>query len=246
MNPLDALGDQLRFHVRAVGAVPGALRRHGGEVRAHLTALLPAGLVVVAATAVGTALLAAVHAPGALTGFLTGYVGTREVAPLVAAFALSATIGCRHTGELAAARAGREDDALEALGLPALPFLVAPRLLAGLAAIVPLYVVGLLAGYATSRLVATGALGAATTSHDAYVALFLAPQDLGWSVAKMALLGVLVVGVHCYHGHAADGPADVGPAVARAVRTAAVVIVVADAAFGLAVWADAPTTWLVG
>jgi phospholipid/cholesterol/gamma-HCH transport system permease protein len=246
MVTLDALGAQFRFHLRAVAAVPRALRRHGREVLGQLGSLVPAGLVVVAVTVCATALLSAVRGPGALTGFLTAYVATREVAPLAAAFALSATIGCRYTSELGAARAGREDEALESIGLAALSDLVAPRLIAGLLSVVPLYAAGLLGGYAVSRVLATGAFGSAPTSHDTYAALFSTPHDIGASLAKVLLLGALVIGVHCYHGYAAASPADVGLAVARAVRTAAVVIVVADAAFGLAVWADAPSLRIAG
>jgi phospholipid/cholesterol/gamma-HCH transport system permease protein len=92
-------------------------------------------------------------------------------------------------------------------------------------------------------LVAAGTLDPARTSHDAYAALFGSAYDVGASLVKVLVLGVLVVAIHCYHGWTAGHG---GQAVALAVRTAAVVIVVADAAFGLVIWADAPTMRLAG
>ena len=64
--------------------------------------------------------------------------------PLVAGIALAATVGCGFTAQLGAMRISEEIDALEVMAIPSLPFLVTTRIIGGLIAIVPLYVVGLL------------------------------------------------------------------------------------------------------
>ena len=76
----------------------------------------------------------------ALTGFISAYFNTREIAPLVAGLALSATVGCGFTAQLGAMRISEEIDALEVMGVPQLPYLVTTRIIAGFVAVIPLYV----------------------------------------------------------------------------------------------------------
>ena len=83
----------------------------------------------------------------ALTGFLSAYVNTREVAPLVAALALSATVGCGFTAQLGAMRISEEVDAMEVMAVPSVPYLVSTRVIAGFIAVIPLYVLGLISAY---------------------------------------------------------------------------------------------------
>ena len=83
----------------------------------------------------------------AFSGFVSAYFNTREIAPLVAGIALAATVGCGFTAQLGAMRISEEVDALEVMAIPSLPFLVTTRIVGGLIAIIPLYVVGLLSSY---------------------------------------------------------------------------------------------------
>src|SRR5699024_6583240 len=87
----------------------------------------------------------------ALTGFVSAYFDTREVAPLAAGLALSATVGCGFTAQLGAMRVSEEIDALEVMGVRSVPYLVTSRVIAGVSAVIPLYVVGLLGSYFASR-----------------------------------------------------------------------------------------------
>ena len=96
----------------------------------------------------------------AFSGFVSAYFNTREIAPLVAGIALAATVGCGFTAQLGAMRISEEVDALEVMAIPSLPFLVTTRIIAGLIAIVPLYVVGLLSSYFATRLTVTGSSSA--------------------------------------------------------------------------------------
>jgi phospholipid/cholesterol/gamma-HCH transport system permease protein len=166
-------------------------------------------------------------------GFLSAYLNTREVAPLATGIALSVTAGAAFTAQLGAARMGAEIDAMEAMGLPSLPFLVTTRTLAALLAMAPLYAVGLLASLAATRTIA----GAVPGSYDHYSRLFLTPHDLAGSLGKAMVFTVLVTLIHCYYGyHARGGPAGVGVAVGRAVRTSIVAVAVAGYFLSLAIW----------
>jgi len=75
------------------------------------------------------------------------YFNTREIAPLVAGLALSATVGAGFTAQLGSMRINEEVDALEGMGVPSLPYLVTTRIVAGAIAIIPLYAIGLVSSY---------------------------------------------------------------------------------------------------
>jgi phospholipid/cholesterol/gamma-HCH transport system permease protein len=144
-------------------------------------------------------------------------------------------------------RISEEIDALEVMAIPSLPFLVTTRIIAGLIAVIPLYVVGLLASYFATRLTVTTFYGQSTGTYDHYFHLFLPPGDVLWSFGKVLVFSVLVILVHCYHGyHATGGPAGVGVAVGRAVRTSIVVINVVDLLLSMAIWGTTTTVRLAG
>ena len=87
------------------------------------------------------------------SAFISAYFNTREVAPLVSAIALAATVGCGYTARLGAMRISEEIDALEVMGIPSLPFLVTTRMIAAFIAVIPLYIVALCASYLSPRLI---------------------------------------------------------------------------------------------
>jgi len=183
----------------------------------------------------------------AFAGFVSAYINTREIGPLIAGIALAATVGCGFTAQLGAMRISEEIDALEVMAIPSLPFLVTTRIIAGLIAVVPLYVVGLLSSYFATRLTVTTFYGQSTGTYDHYFHLFLPPGDVLWSFGKVLVFSVLVILVHCYHGyHATGGPAGVGVAVGRAVRTSIVVINVVDLLLSMAIWGTTTTVRLAG
>ena len=137
-------------------------------------------------------------------------------------------MGCGFTAQLGAMRICEEIDALEVMAIPSLPFLVTTRIIAGLIAVIPLYIVGLLSSYFATRLVVTRSTGS-TGTYDHYFHLFLPPGDVLWSFGKVLIFAVVIILIHCYHGyHAKGGPAGVGVAVGRAVRTSIVAINVID------------------
>jgi phospholipid/cholesterol/gamma-HCH transport system permease protein len=181
------------------------------------------------------------------TGFLSAYFNTRELAPLVSALALSATVGCGFTAHLGAMRINEEIDALEVMAVPSVPFLVTTRVLAGMIAVIPLYIIGLLASYSATRVIVTVAFGQASGTYDEYFYLFLVPHDVLWSFGKVLIFSVLVMLIHCYYCfHATGGPAGVGVAVGRSVRTVLVVINVTNLLLGMAIWGATQTVRIAG
>ena len=264
LDALDTLGQQLSFHLAVLRAVPRSITRYPREILRILAEVtLGSGALAVIGGTVGVIIgmtfftgaqvglsgYAALNQLGtaAFSGFVSAYFNTREIAPLVAGIALAATVGCGFTAQLGAMRISEEVDALEVMAIPSMPFLVATRVVGGLIAIIPLYVVGLLSSYFASRLVVTQIYGQSSGTYDHYFNAFLPPGDVLWSFGKVLVFAVTVILIHCYHGYTASGgPAGVGVAVGRAVRTSIVAINVLDLFLSMAIWGAATTVRLAG
>jgi len=261
---LDHLGDELGFYLRAIAWFPRTLRRYKKEILRILAEVtLGSGALAVIGGTVGVILAmtfftgAQVGLSGytaldqlgtsAFSGFVSAYFNTREIAPLVAGIALAATVGCGFTAQLGAMRISEEVDALEVMAIPSLPFLVTTRMIGGLIAIVPLYVVGLLSSYVATRFTVILFYGQSAGTYDHYFNTFLPPIDVLWSFGKVLIFAVVVILIHCYHGYnASGGPAGVGVAVGKAVRTSIVAVSVLDLMLSMAIWGSTTTVRLAG
>ncbi|MBY6539746.1 ABC transporter permease [Rhodococcus sp. BP-349] len=264
LGVLDRAGEQMSFYGRAIGWIPKTAVHYKKEtLRLLAEVTFGSGALAVIGGTIGVILMmsgftgvvvglqgfAALEQLGSqvLTGFLSAYVNTREIAPIVASLALSATVGCGFTAQLGAMRISEEIDALEVMAVPSVPFLVSTRMIAGFIAVIPLYIVGLLSAYLASRLVSTVFNGQSPGSYDHYFTLFLPPEDVLYSFAKVLVFAFVLIMIHCYYGYTASGgPAGVGVAVGRAVRAALVTVAVLNFFLSLAIWGTTTTVRVAG
>jgi phospholipid/cholesterol/gamma-HCH transport system permease protein len=261
---LEEYGDQLLFYIKALAWAPRAVHRYKREILNTLAevAFGAGGLSVIAGTVgviafmaffagteVGIQGYASLSQIGVakFTAFISAYFNTREVAPLVSSIALAATVGCGYTARLGAMRISEEIDALDVMGVPSLPFLVTTRMIAGFLAVIPLYIVALFASYLAPRLITTLIYHQSPGTYDHYFIQFLPPVDMLWSFGKLIFLATAIILVHCYYGYTASGgPAGVGVAVGRAIRTSIVTVVVADFFLSFAIWGSTTTVRITG
>lgn len=235
-SPFEAIWDQIRFYGEVLvnmgrawkyGSVIGRLV---AEVAVGSGALVVGGgmffvigsLTFFTGTAVGLEgfqALDQIGAPG-YVGLVSAFANTREITPLVAGVALSAQIGAGFTAELGAMRISEEIDALEVMAVPSIIYLVCTRLWSALILAVPLYLLALFASYQASDLIVTQYFDVSSGAYDHYFTLFLPPIDIFYSLTKAICFIVFVVLVHTYYGfYASGGPAGVGVAVGKAIRT---------------------------
>ena len=264
VDALADIGQDIRFHGQVIAAIPMALRRYPKEVLKLLSEVsfgsgalaviggtvgVMVGMSLFVGTVVGMQGYAALDQIGTstLNGFISAYFNTREIAPLVAALALSATVGAGFTAQLGAMRISEEIDALQVMGVGAIPFLVSTRVVAGFIAIIPLYVIGLLTSYAGSRIVTVFFRGQSAGTYDHYFNLFLPPVDILLSFAKVLVFAVLIILIHCRLGYkASGGPAGVGTAVGHSVRRSIVTVAVLDLILSMAMWGTTTTVRIAG
>ena len=264
VGALDSLGEQLSFYLRALAWTPRTIRRYKREVLRLLGEVVfgsgslaviggTVGVITVLCFFTGTEVGLQGYAAldqlgiGSYSGFVSAYFNTREIAPLVAALALAATVGCGFTAQLGAMRISEEIDALEVMAVPSLPFLVTTRIIAGFVAVIPLYIIGLLSSYGATYAISVYYYHQSSGTYSHYFHLFLPPVDVFWSFGKVLVFAVLVVLTHCYYGYTAKGgPAGVGVAVGRAVRTSIVAVNLVDFFLSLAIWGSTTTVRLAG
>ena len=264
LKALDHMGAELTFYVKALAWTPRTVRRYRREIARLLaevtlgsgslaviggTVGVIAGMTFFTGTEVGLQGYAALNQLGtaSFSGFVSAYFNTREISPLVAGIGLAATVGCGFTAQLGAMRISEEVDALEVMAVPSMPFLVTTRILAGLIGIIPLYVLGLLSSYVSTRLIVTMIFHQSSGTYDHYFQTFLPPHDVLWSFGKVLVFAVVVILIHCYYGYTATGgPAGVGVSVGKAIRTSIVAINVIDLLLSMMIWGASTTVRLAG
>lgn len=183
----------------------------------------------------------------ALTGFFAAFCNVRIMAPVVAGIALAATIGAGSTAQLGAMRISEEIDALEVTGIRSMSYLVSTRLVAGIVAIIPLYSMAVIMSFLAAYFSTTGIYGQSAGVYNHYFFTFLRASDLLWSFLEALIMATVVMLIHCYYGYnASGGPAGVGDAVGRAVRTSLIAVVMVVLFVSLAIYGTSGNFDLAG
>jgi phospholipid/cholesterol/gamma-HCH transport system permease protein len=235
------IGEQTQFYGQTIAAMGDALFRYKTETLRLIAqmglgtgalALIGGSTAVVGFLTMMTGALVAVQgynllastSTEALTGFASAFFNVRLISPLTAAIALAATIGAGATAQLGAMRINEEIDALEVMGIRSIAYLASTRVIAGVIVVIPLYCVAMLMSFMAARFGTTFIYDQSTGVYDHYFNTFLVPTDLIWSFFQAFAMSVVIMLVHTYYGYTATGgPAGVGEAVGRAVRTSLVV-----------------------
>lgn len=179
---------------------------------------------------------------GGLTGIIGSLASVREMGPLVAGIAFAAQCGCRMTAEIGSMRIAEEIDAVEAMGLRPIPFVVGTRLVGGLLCVVPGYAMTLLTSFLVINFTIRGYYHASEGTYNHYFVMFLPPLDILYSTLKAAGFCAAVIIIHCYYGYfASGGPVGVGQASGRAVRASLVAVMVLDFVLTVSLWGLRPT-----
>jgi phospholipid/cholesterol/gamma-HCH transport system permease protein len=248
------VGTQMRFYSTTLGSVPDAVANYRTEMLRLIAqmglgvaalAMIGGTVVIVGFLTMTTGALVAVQGYNqlqsvgieALTGFASAYFNVRLIVPGTASVALSATIGAGATAQMGAMRINEEIDALEVIGIRSVSYLASTRVVAGIVVVIPLYCVAIMMAFLASRAGTTAIYGQGSGVYDHYFNTFLSPRDIVWSFLQVVAITIVVMLVHTYYGYTASGgPAGVGEAVGRAVRTSMVVAAVEIVMITLAVY----------
>jgi phospholipid/cholesterol/gamma-HCH transport system permease protein len=250
------IGSQMQFYVTTLGSIPDALVNYRSEALRLIAqmglgtaalAMVGGTVVIVGFLTMTTGALVAVQGYNqlasvgieALTGFASAYFNVRLIVPGTASVALSATIGAGATAQIGAMRINEEIDALEVIGIRSITYLASTRLIAGVVVVIPLYCIAVMMAFLASRAGTVTIYGQGSGVYDHYFNTFLSGRDIIWSFFQSVAITVVIMLVHTYYGYnASGGPAGVGEAVGRAVRTSMVVAAVEIVMITLAVYGE--------
>lgn len=222
---LAELGAALRFCAAALLELRGVWR-HSSEVLRQTGILVMGSTLLVLALNVlfggvcatfGSYLLRPIGATDTI-GAVTSVCG-RGAVVVMTGYILAAKVGCGLVAEIGSMKVSEELDALRAIGLNPMRFVVATRLAAMLLYLPPLYLAAQLATDVGAYLITVTAIG--EVSQGNWEALHWAlrtPRDMWISFGQVLAIGVTVVLVACRYGYTVrGGPADVGAATARSM-----------------------------
>ncbi|MDP2339790.1 MAG: ABC transporter permease [Deltaproteobacteria bacterium] len=165
-----------------------------------------------------------------MSGLIVGFGGVREVFPLLAGGALAARTGAEIASQLQAMRVTRQVEALEMMGLDPLVLLVAPRLIACVAAGPVCVLAAMVSGLVGGQVIGQFQLGIDRSAMWTTLLSAVGPGDLVVGIIKGLVLGLLVGVVACYEGTIVTtegGARGVGAAANRAVVRGMVLVCLA-------------------
>src|SRR5712671_3618853 len=159
---------------------------------------------------------------------------TRELGPLLTGIMLAARIGASFTAELGTMQVSEEVEAIEAMGIGPLRFLVAPRMLALFALMPCLSTISNMSAVFASSLISKAYFAIAFPYFLDLVRDSLLIRDLVTGVFKSFMFGLLIAAIACYRGlNVKGGAAGVGTATTSSVVTAITVVIGVDTLYNI-------------
>jgi len=165
---------------------------------------------------------------GSLTGGAVGLAITRELAPVLAGIMVSARAGSAMAAQIGSMKVTEQVDALRALAVSPISYLVVPRVTACLFMLPILCLVGMYAGVLGGMVVAE-AMGVPRDSFLRTMVQMVQPRDIMGGLLKSLVFGLLLSVVSCRQGLATEGGAEgVGRSTTNAVVYSMVLIYITN------------------
>ena len=152
-----------------------------------------------------------------------------ELAAVVTGFILAGRVGARIAAELGTMRVTEQIDALEAMGLNSVGYLIVPRVLAGIIMFPVLYIAASLIGVSGGLLAAeiSGAVPVGEFIQGARD--FYRPFGPFFGLIKSFVFGFVITAIPCYMGYFTEGGAEgVGRSTTQAAVISCVYILLSD------------------
>src|SRR3954452_5102095 len=167
---------------------------------------------------------------------------TRELGPLLTGIMLAARIGAAFTAELGTMEVNEEVEAIEAMGIGPLRFLVAPRMLALFSLMPCLSTISSLAAIFATSLISRAYFNIAFVYFSDLVLNSLLIRDIVTGVIKSLLFGLLIGAIACFRGLTVKGgAAGVGNSTTSSVVTAITTVIGFDTLFNVVYTVFFPT-----
>lgn len=154
---------------------------------------------------------------------------TRELGPVLTSFMVTGRAGSAMAAEIGTMRVTEQVDALSAMAVNPIKYLIVPRVLASIVVVPILTIiadfVGIVGGYFVGVVVLGINAGAFVANIEKYVDL----DDIYHGLIKAAVFGLILSIIGCYKGYSTTGGAEgVGKATTQSVVLATITILMAN------------------
>jgi phospholipid/cholesterol/gamma-HCH transport system permease protein len=154
---------------------------------------------------------------------------SRELAPVITTLMLIAKNGSAMAAELGTMKVTEQIDALEAMSVSPIHYLVLPKVVASVLVFPVLTLLANVVGTLGSYIISVYLFNVDSAGYTDYMFDFLSPRDIYCGLIKAAVMGVMTATICCFNGlRTAQGAKGVGDSATRAVVVSSVAILVAD------------------
>ncbi len=169
---------------------------------------------------------------GYFVAALVGVSMTRELGPLITAIVVAGRSGSAFAAEIGTMKVSEEIDALEAMGLNSVKYLVVPKYLAMLLMLPCLTLISDLSGILGGTVFGIYQLDQTFSMYITATRDALVMRDISTGLVKSLVFGVIITKVGCYEGFAVSGGAEgVGRSTTSSVVISIFLVILADLLF---------------
>jgi len=152
-----------------------------------------------------------------------------ELGPVLTALIVGGRVGAAIAAELGTMRVTEQIDALEAMAINPVRYLVVPRVVASIVMLPILVMIANAVAVFGGYVVAVTSIGVTAHTYVRGLQDFFYVRDLWSGIIKAVVFGAIIGWMGCYHGFRTEGGAEgVGIATTRAVVSSCVLVLVSD------------------
>ena len=163
------------------------------------------------------------------TGALVAAAMCRELGPVLTGLMLAGRVGAAMSAEIGTMKVTEQIDALRALAVYPVDYLVLPRAVAMCMSVPLLVGECVFFGVLTSYYVGVVVLGIQGAYYLENMTKYMLPKDIFMCLAKATVFGIIIIFVSCYEGlNSSEGAVGVGRATTESVVNASLAILVSN------------------
>jgi phospholipid/cholesterol/gamma-HCH transport system permease protein len=152
-----------------------------------------------------------------------------ELGPVLTALIVGGRVGAAIAAELGTMRVTEQIDALEAMAINPVRYLVVPRVVASIVMLPVLVMIANAVAIFGGYVVSITSIGVSTHTYVTGLQDFFYMKDLYSGLIKALVFGAIIGWMGCYHGFRTEGGAEgVGQATTRAVVSSCVLVLISD------------------
>ena len=152
-----------------------------------------------------------------------------ELGPVLTALIVGGRVGAAIAAELGTMRVTEQIDALEAMAINPVRYLVVPRVVASVVMLPILVLIANAVAIFGGYVVSITSIGVTTHTYVQGLQDFFYLRDLWSGIIKAVVFGAIIGWMGCYHGFRTEGGAEgVGVATTRAVVSSCVLVLISD------------------